>query len=91
MKQGGTNRSLLQQHIQIRIKPFLGNPTGLFISVQGPQSIARTTLGPIFGNGEDHGEGTGGGVGGFADSFGEAFHPVFGLVVVGGANDGDVE
>ena len=94
MEKSGRDLSRAKFFHQIhRSIEFLSQCCRLLEGVESSQTIARTrsTI-PIFADGEYHGIGTAVlVVAGGTDAHGQTIHPVCGLEVIGGADDGHIE
>mmetsp|Transcript_25024 Transcript_25024/g.58559 ORF Transcript_25024/g.58559 Transcript_25024/m.58559 type:complete len:529 (+) Transcript_25024:211-1797(+) len=90
--QSSRDLALTELLVEVHSVLLLGKLGGLGVGVQRSQAVAGAAGRPILGNGEDEGEGRVG-IGrrrGVTNPLGEAFSPVRRLVVIGGADDGDV-
>ena len=90
--EGGRNLALPQLGVEVDSVPVLGDLGGLGVRIKSAKAVAGAAGRPVLGNGQDEGEGGGvvGRGGGVTDPLGQPLGPVGGLVVIGGADDGDV-
>ena len=91
VKERGADLAVGQFLREIDTVLLLGKLAGLLVGVQSTKTVAGSTSAPVFATGQHHGVLAIRRGAATTNALAEPAHPVLGLVVIGGADDGHIE